>query len=330
VNASGLRLGLGALAALLLLAAPWLLREFHLHLLTEILILALFATAFNLLFGYTGLLSFGQAAYFGVGAYVAALFLKGVVPSLPLAILVAALASGVLAAVIGWLCVRRDEIYFAMVTLAFGQLVFAVLWRWRRVTGGSDGIGGIPRTELGMGPLAVDLARTDAYYYFTLAVVALCLYLIFRITRSPLGLTLKAIRDNPRRVDYLGIPMRRYRLIAFVGAGFFTGVAGALFAPYQGTVAPTLADWIVSAEPVMMTLLGGPGVFLGPAIGAALFLALKETIQVYTDYWPLVLGSAVILLVLFLPRGVAHSLLLWLPRRRRPVAPVVPAGEARR
>ena len=330
MNAAGLRLGLGALAALLLLAAPWLLREFHLHLLTEILILALFATAFNLLFGYTGLLSFGQAAYFGVGAYATALCLKGVVPSLPLAILAAALASAALAAIIGYLCVRRDEIYFAMVTLAFGQLVFAVLWRWRGVTGGSDGIGGIPRTELGVGPLSIDLARTEAYYYFTLAVVALCLYLIFRITRSPLGLTLRAIRDNPRRVDYLGIPMRRYRLISFVCAGFFTGVAGALFAPYQGTVAPTLADWIGSAEPVMMTLLGGPGVFLGPALGAALFLILKETIQVYTDYWPLVLGSAVILLVLFLPKGVAHVLLARPSRLRRPAPPVARPGEARR
>jgi branched-chain amino acid transport system permease protein len=330
MNAAGLRLGLGALAALLLLAAPWLLREFHLHLLTEILILALFATAFNLLFGYTGLLSFGQAAYFGVGAYATALCLKGVVPSLPLAILAAALASAALAAIIGYLCVRRDEIYFAMVTLAFGQLVFAVLWRWRGVTGGSDGIGGIPRTELGVGPLSIDLARTEAYYYFTLAVVALCLYLIFRLTRSPLGLTLRAIRDNPRRVDYLGIPMRRYRLISFVCAGFFTGVAGALFAPYQGTVAPTLADWIVSAEPVMMTLLGGPGVFLGPALGAALFLILKETIQVYTDYWPLVLGSAVILLVLFLPKGVAHVLLARPSRLRRPAPPVARPGEARR
>jgi len=330
MNAAGLRLGLGALAALLLLAAPWLLREFHLHLLTEILILALFATAFNLLFGYTGLLSFGQAAYFGVGAYATALCLKGVVPSLPLAILAAALASAALAAIIGYLCVRRDEIYFAMVTLAFGQLVFAVLWRWRGVTGGSDGIGGIPRTELGVGPLSIDLARTEAYYYFTLAVVALCLYLIFRLTRSPLGLTLRAIRDNPRRVDYLGIPMRRYRLISFVCAGFFTGVAGALFAPYQGTVAPTLADWIGSAEPVMMTLLGGPGVFLGPALGAALFLILKETIQVYTDYWPLVLGSAVILLVLFLPKGVAHVLLARPSRLRRPAPPVARPGEARR
>jgi branched-chain amino acid transport system permease protein len=317
MNRNALRWIALAAAAALLLAAPWLLRPFHLHLLTEVLILALFATSFNLLFGYCGLLSFGQAAYFGTGAYVAALFLRDVMPSLPLAILVAAFASGALATVIGYLCVRRDEIYFAMVTLAFGQLVFAVLWRWRRVTGGSDGIGGIPRTELGFGPFAVDLARTEAYYYFTFAVVALCLYLIWRLTRSPLGLTLKAVRDNPRRVDYLGVPMRRYRLIAFVAAGFFTGIAGALFAPYQGTVAPTLADWIMSAEPVMMTLLGGPGVFLGPAVGAALFLVLKEYIQVYTEYWPLVLGGTVILLVLFLPKGVAHTLLIWSGRAWR-------------
>lgn len=290
-----------------LLAAPLLLGEFHVHLLTEILILALFATAFNLLFGYTGLLSFGQAGYFAVGAYVAAFVLKELAPPLPVAILAGALAAGAAALVIGYLCVRRDEIYFAMVTLAFGQLIFVVLWKWRTVTGGSDGIGGIPRPPLEVGDLSIDLSVTAAYYYFTLVVVALCLYALWRITRSSLGLTLKAIRDNPRRVNYLGISTTRYRLVAFVLSGLFTGVAGALFAPYQGTVAPGIADWLMSAQPILITLLGGFGVFLGPAFGALIFTILKDTLGSLTEYWPLLLGSTVILLVLFLPGGMAQA-----------------------
>ncbi|MBO8142478.1 MAG: branched-chain amino acid ABC transporter permease [Firmicutes bacterium] len=299
-------------AWLVLLAAaavlPLGLGEFHVHLLTEILILALFAAAFNLLFGYTGLLSFGQAAYFAVGAYTSALWLKGPWPSLPLALAVGALLAAAVALVVGYLCVRRDEIYFAMVTLAFGQLIFVVIWRWREVTGGSDGIGGIPRPPLHLGLAEVALAPTLHFYYFALAVVAAALYVLWRITRSPLGLTLQAVRDNARRVDYLGVPMGRYRLAAFTVSGLFCGLAGALFAPYQGTITPDLSDWMRSAEAVMMTLLGGPQVFGGPVLGAALMTLLKDFVASETEYWPLLVGTAVVLLVLFLPGGVGGAL----------------------
>src|SRR5690606_17236517 len=217
---------------------PLVLREFHVHLLTEILILGLFAAAFNLLFGYTGLLSFGQAAYFAIGAYACAPRPKGPWPSLPVGLIAGAVLAAAAALVVGYLCVRRDEIYFAMVTLACGQLIFVALWRWREVTGGSDGIGGIPRPPLDLGAWAVSLAPTLHFYYFTLAVVAGALYVLWRITRSPFGLALRAVRDNHRRVDYLGLPMRRYRLAAFTVSGLFCGLAGALFAPYQGTITP--------------------------------------------------------------------------------------------
>jgi len=272
------------------------------HLLTEILILGLFAAAFNLLFGYTGLLSFGQAAYFAIGAYACALWLKGPWPSLPVGLIAGAVLAAAAALVVGYLCVRRDEIYFAMVTLACGQLIFVALWRWREVTGGSDGIGGIPRPPLDLGAWAVSLAPTLHFYYFTLAVVAGALYVLWRITRSPFGLALRAVRDNHRRVDYLGLPMRRYRLAAFTVSGLFCGLAGALFAPYQGTITPVLADWMWSAEPVMMTLLGGPAVFGGPVLGAALITLLKDFVASETEYWPLLVGTAVVLLVLF-PAG---------------------------
>lgn len=326
------RLWLVLLAAGALL--PLGLREFHVHLLTEILILGLFAAAFNLLFGYTGLLSFGQAAFFAVGAYASGLWLKGPWPSLPLALIIGALLAGAVALLVGWLCVRRDEIYFAMVTLACGQLIFVALWRWRQVTGGSDGIGGIPRPALDLGLVTADLTRTLPFYYFTLAVAALALYALWRITRSPLGLTLRAVRDNHRRVDYLGVSMRRYRLAAFAVSGLFCGLAGALFAPYQGTITPALADWMWSAEPVMMTLLGGPGVFAGPILGAALITLLKDAIASATEYWPLLVGTTVVLLVLFLPGGVGGALrdavIHWKPglQGQGSAAPAVPAAPA--
>lgn len=309
---------------------PLGMREFHIHLLTEILILGLFAAAFNLLFGYTGLLSFGQAAYFALGAYASGLWLKGPWPSMPLALLLGALLAAVAALAVGYLCVRRDEIYFAMVTLAFGQLIFVALWRWRPVTGGSDGIGGIPRLPLDLGFTTVNLTPTLHFYYFTLAVVAAALYVLWRITRSPLGLTLQAVRDNHRRVDYLGVPMRRYRLAAFTVSGLFCGLAGALFAPYQGTITPALSDWMWSAEPVMMTLLGGPGVFGGPVLGAALITLLKDFVASATEYWPLLVGTAVVLLVLFLPGGVGGALRDVTARRARPSkdSPTAAAVEA--
>lgn len=307
-----------AVLAAAALAAPLVLREFHLHLLTEILILALFATAFNLLFGYTGLLSFGQGAYFAVGAYVTAFILKGTGLPLLLAILAGGLAATLVAVVLGYLCVRRDEIYFAMVTLAFGQIIFVALWRWRDVTGGSDGMGGIPRPALGLGPWAVDLAATGAFYYFTLAVVAASLYALWRIIQSPLGLALRAMRDNPSRVDYLGLSMRRYRLASFTVSAFFAGVAGGLFAPFQGTVTPQIANWLMSAEPVLMSLLGGPAVFWGPTLGAAFLTLLKDAVGSATEYWPLVVGSTVVLLVLFLPGGVGGVIVQGLLRRSIP------------
>ncbi|MFS8665666.1 MAG: branched-chain amino acid ABC transporter permease [Limnochordales bacterium] len=319
-------LALVAAAALL----PLGLREFHVHLLTEILILGLFAAAFNLLFGYTGLLSFGQAAYFAIGAYACGLWLKGPWPSLPLGLLLGAIAAGAAALAVGFLCVRRDEIYFAMVTLACGQLIFVALWRWRDVTGGSDGIGGIPRPPLDLGAAALNLAPTLHFYYFTLAVAAAALYVLWRITRSPLGLTLRAVRDNHRRVDYLGVGMARYRLAAFGVSGAFCGLAGALFAPYQGTITPALANWMWSAEPVMMTLLGGPGVFAGPLLGAALITLLKDFVASATEYWPLLVGTAVVLLVLFLPGGVGGAVrdlvVRWKPAGGLAIRPEGPAA----
>jgi branched-chain amino acid transport system permease protein len=282
---------------------PFIAPVYYTHLATEVLILGLLATAFNLVFGGTGLLSFGQAAFFATGAYAAAFVLKDIAASMPLALLAGLLGGAVTSFVVGVLSVRRNEIYFAMLTLAFGQLFSIVFLQAYHITGGADGIAGVPRPRLGPAALEVSLAPTLNYYLFTLSVVTAALWTLWRVSRSPLGLVLAAIRENPSRTAYLGIPTRRYRLAAFTIAGASSGLAGALFAPFQGTVVPDFANWVMSAEPVLMTLLGGPASFFGPLLGAVFFVALKDTLGSWTEYWPLALGTTVVLLILFLPEG---------------------------
>ncbi len=298
-----------------LVALPWWGSYFALFLATEMLILGLFAASFNLLFGYTGLLSFGQAAYFGTGAYVAALLLRDIGPDFVWVLVAGPVAAALLAAVIGWFCVRLTEVYFAMLTLAFGMMVYAVYHQWRGLTGGSDGVAGFSITPLVSGLEAVNLANPMHYYFLTLAVVVASGYVLYRITTSPFGLILKSIRENAERAAFAGIPVRPYRLLAFTIAGFFAGVAGALFGPFNRIAVPEMVHWTMSAEPVLMTILGGSHNFLGPFLGAAVFLGLRTWLTSYTDQWMFFLGLILLFLVLFLPRGLL-SLAEWRTRRR--------------
>lgn len=300
-----------------LVTLPWLGGYFAIFLATEMLILGLFAASFNLLFGYTGLLSFGQAAYFGTGAYVAALLLRDVSPDFIWVLLAGPIVAGLLAAVIGWFCVRLTEVYFAMLTLAFGMMVYAVYHQWRGLTGGSDGVAGFRITPLVSGLEAVNLANPVHYYFLTLAVVVVCGYVLHRITTSPFGLILKSIRENAERAAFAGVPVRPYRLLAFTIAGFFAGVAGALFAPFNRIAVPEMVHWTMSAEPVLMTILGGSHNFLGPFLGAAVFLGLRTWLTSFTDQWMFYLGFILLFLVLFLPRGLLSLLDLRAWRRRR-------------
>jgi branched-chain amino acid transport system permease protein len=288
------------IGVIVLLLAPLFLSKFLIVFVTEIYIMGLFALAFNLLFGYTGLLSFGHAAYFSVGAYMTGLILMRVTPSIPLAFLVGFASATLAAWIIGYLCVRLDEIYFAMLTLAFGMMIHTVIWQWDGLTGGADGLVGIPRPHF----FSFDLSDITTYYYFTLIVVGICAAILWVITRSPFGLTLKSIRENHERVEYLGVNMKRYRLIAFVISGFFCGVAGALFAPFEMAISPGIAFWTKSAEPVFMSLVGGMQIFLAPLAGAGIFMFLKEIISGYTEYWMFPLGSILIILVIFLRGGI--------------------------
>lgn len=285
-----------------LVALPLVASHFMIFVATEILIMGLFATSFNLLFGYTGLLSFGHAAYFGMGAYTAALLLRDVQPDFIWILVAGPVGAGLLALVIGYLCVRLDEVYFAMLTLAFGMMVYAVFHQWRSLTEGSDGVAGFPITPLGLG-FDGQLAHPIHFYYLTLVVTTVSAFVLYRITVSPFGLILRAMRENTERVAFAGIPVYRYRLYAFVLSGFFSGLAGALFAPFNRIAVPDMVHWTRSAEPVLMTILGGAQHFFGPLVGSAAFLILRQWITTYTEEWMIYLGVVLAFMVIFMPRG---------------------------
>jgi len=301
----------GALLAVLLVAL-WLLPAwvpyFYVFVATRILLMGLFAASFNLIFGYGGMLSFGHAAFFGAGAYTSALVLLHFGWPLAAVVVVAMVVSALLAWVIGAFCVRLDEVYFAMLTLAFGMMVYAIVHQWRSLTNGSDGIAGFPLGTLGFG-LELQLADPAVYYRVVLVVVAVAAGLLYRIVRSPFGLLLTAIRQNAERVAFCGVDVRRHRLIAFVVAGLFAGLAGALFAPFNRVANPDMVHWTQSAQPVLMTILGGSGYFLGPFFGAAIFVLLETWITSYTEHWMLFLGVVLAVLVIFFRRGIFGSIL---------------------
>lgn len=299
---------LTALVGLLVLALfllPWVVGRYSLYLAIQILILSVFSLGFNLLFGYTGLLSFGQAGFFGIGAYACAKILLAV-PNLFLGLGGGVAAAGVAAVVLGFLSVRHTRIYFSMLTLAFGMMVFSIAWKWRDFTGGDDGLVGIPRAPLEIpGLWSLSVATQERYYYVVLIVSLLAIWAMYRLVHSPLGLTLQAIRDSESRAEFAGVPVRTYRLIAFTIAGLYAGLAGALLTPLENTVTPPIAHWSTSAEPVLATLLGGAHVFGGPIVGAFLFFMLKDIIVRFTEYWLIWLGAIVVALVMGFRGGVA-------------------------
>ncbi|MGB3289249.1 MAG: branched-chain amino acid ABC transporter permease [Burkholderiaceae bacterium] len=304
-----------AIVLALLVALPWIAPYFYIFIATEILILGLFAASFNLIFGYTGMLSFGHAAFFGVGAYATALLLQGMQWPLLACLLVAIAAGAVLALVIGFFSVRLDEVYFSMLTLAFGMMVFAVVHQWRSVTNGSDGIAGFSVTSFGLG-LDLTLGNPSVYYHVVLVLVVLATALLYLICRSSFGLILRAIRQNPERVAFCGLNVRSYRLAAFTLAGAFAGLAGGLMAPFLRIASPELVHWSMSAEPVLMSILGGTGYFLGPFFGAGVFVLLETWITSMTQAWMLVLGIILALMVMFFRRGLLGTFLDWWQERK--------------
>ena len=284
------------LVVLGLLLYPQFVSRYYIVLSTEVVILALLATSYNLIFGYAGMVSFGHAAFFGLGAYAMAILTKNYGSPMLVGLLAAPVIAAIFAFVIGWFCMRTIRLYFALLSLAFAQLLYVIVYQWVDVTGGSDGIHGVPRPEA--------LGSYASYYYFALATTILCMLLMWFIVNSPFGWSLRAIRENTQRSQFLGINDRFYKVIAFTIAGAFAGVAGGLYSQFQKWADPDLLFWTTSANPVLMSILGGMFSFVGPSVGAVVFVALREIIKVRTDYWPLVLGSVLLGMVLALPGGI--------------------------
>lgn len=300
---------------------PWLGSRYNTFLAEQIAIDALFAVSLNLLLGTTGLVSFGHVAYFGVGAYVCGILMKTYDVPFFIAFPAAGLGTALFALVSGYFCVRLIKLYFAMLTLAFSQIVWAIAYKWNDMTGGDQGLPEIPYPNLdwmsaipGLG----DLHISDQFYLFSLVLIALSLAVLHRVVRSPFGRMLTTIRDNPERAAFIGINVRAYQLAAFVVAGTFAGFAGALYGIFSRGVFADYVFWSKSAEVIIMTILGGMDYFWGPPVGALALVWLNQEITDYTQYWPLVLGAILLVLLFGFPGGILGGLdALWKRARRR-------------
>jgi branched-chain amino acid transport system permease protein len=307
-----------AVAAPVILAFALLPRVVDLYQ-TELLIygftFAIAALGFNLLLGYTGLLSFGHSAYFGTGAYTVAFIVRDLhVHSMELCILGALASTLIIAALFGYVCVRHTRIFFGILTLALSQVIWSLAFKFFWVTGGTDGIR-VPRTGITLLAGLMDFKGSGSYqrfvysyYYYVLVLFLIAVAIMWVIVHSPFGKALQAIRDNEVRAAFVGVPVRRYRWIAFVISGLFTGLAGALWVPLNGLTTPDILYWPFSGEIVFMTVLGGFRTFTGPIVGAIAFNYLKVYAVASSQYWQLVLGVVLVVLVMVLPSGIVGTL----------------------
>jgi branched-chain amino acid transport system permease protein len=271
--------------------------EHAIHIAAQIVILGLFAVSFNVLFGNTGLLSFGQALFYGLGAYVTGMIAKKFGGDHFLwALLLVPLVATAVALVLGMLSLRLSDVYFTMLTLAFAQLVWGISIKWYDFTSGDDGIQAIPKPEF--------LAGGLRYYVFAFLVVTVCLYLLWRLHRSPFGTILKGIRQNPTRVNFLGLNVFRHKLLAYVISSCFTAIAGGLYAGLDGSIHPDMFVWTMSGSIILMTILGGMRSFFGPLLGVAVFVLLEDVVGRSTQYWSFFIGAIMIVVVMLFPKGI--------------------------
>jgi branched-chain amino acid transport system permease protein len=285
----------------LLVALPPFLPAYPLTLLTQALIYAVFAMSLDLLLGYTGLPSLGHAAYFGVAAYVVAILATEHGAGFWACLLLALVAATVTSALFGLVAIRALGVYFLMITLALGMVVWGLAFRWVSLTKGDNGISGLPRPSLG---LPWSFEDQTAFYYLTLAAFLLAFGLLLVIVRSPFGMSLQGIRESEGRMRSLGYNVWFHKYVAFILAGGFAGLAGVLWAYYNGFVSPVEVQLITSVETLLMVALGGPGTLVGAALGAGTIVFLKNFVSVYTKRWLLILGGVYICVILFAPRGI--------------------------
>jgi branched-chain amino acid transport system permease protein len=301
------RAALIAGAWLVLLALPWWLPAVggYTSLGTKILVYGIAVMGLNLLLGFTGGLSFGQAAYFGLGAYGAGLTLKYVAASTPLAILAGTLLGGIAGTLFGLLLVRRRGVYFAMVTIAFGQVCFYIAYKWDDFTGGYDGLRGFVRAPLDFGLFKIDIAGNGTlFYYFVLFVFGVAVGLQALVLKSPFGRTMLAIRENERRARFLGLPVEKHIWLSFSISCFFTALAGTLYALLNNFADPLGLNYVMSGNIVMIAVMGGMRTFWGPLLGAVLFVMLQDYVSSMTTNWMFFVGTTFVLVVLLFPRGL--------------------------
>jgi branched-chain amino acid transport system permease protein len=291
---------LRACALILLFLAPVFFGRFLQGVATEVLIFGIFAMSLDLLIGFTGLISFGHALFFAVGAYTVVILGVRFDLSPFVGIMAGIVLSIGVAAAVGYLCIRVSGIAFLMLTMAFSQLFYSMAIKWRSLTGGSDGVGGLDRPSI----FGLDLEKPLVFYYCVLIVFLIVLWAMRRLINAPLGHALVGIRENDARMRSIGFPVQSYKLIAFIIAGGIAGLAGGLFAVYAGFVSADLVYWTRSGEVLIMTVLGGVGTLVGPALGAAIFIVAKIYISSFTDHWLLVIGLIFVLCVLFFKQGV--------------------------
>jgi branched-chain amino acid transport system permease protein len=315
-------LGLAVLA--LLIAAPLGLPAFAMTLLTELVILGLFAMSLDLMVGYTRLISFGHVAAYGLGAYASGFMLLNSSMPLPFVVILAALMTGVLAIGVGWVCTLATGVSFSMLTLAFAQLLYAIAFKWTSVTGGSDGLAGIPRRA---GPIGITLLTTKTgFYYFALACLLGSLLLCRRLVSSPFGSVLRGIRENEAKTLALGYNTRLYKIAVVAISYALGGLAGALYAPFAGFANTELLFWLLSGQVLIMVIVGGSGTLIGPILGAAFFLLLEHQLSSYTEAWALFFGIVFIGFILFAPEGIWGLATAWFKRSDATAAKGCPHG----
>jgi len=284
---------------------PKLFGIYYTNLFVTFAVFAIFSVSFNLLLGYTGLLSFGHAMFFGAGGYGTALALKHIqgLPLLP-AVLIGLLSAGVLALILCPLVVRVSGTAFAMIHLAFGQLMHMLAYKLRGITGGEDGIGGFPIPPFSIpGVVSINMKTPENFYYFAIVVLGISLWVMWYFTKTPFGQIQVGVRDNALRIDYLGFKVPQTKGLVYVVAGVFAGVAGSIYALFQNLISSGALDIFTSFAPITMTMVGGIGSFFGPVLGAAIIQLIEELSTRFTEQVELVVGLILILVILFVPMG---------------------------
>ena len=280
---------------------PHISPGFQLRMVTEIVIVALLAMTWKMMLNEAGLFSFGHAVYFGLGAYASVLgwlHIKGL--SLMSGIFLGGLVAGLIAFILSSFLVRMSGTYYALLTLAFNQLIWAIVWKWRDVTGGDDGLGKFPKPDL----LGISMRNPVNYYYLSLAIVAICMFLCWYFSKTPLGSVVKGIKSNEERSKFIGFNVGASKIIFLTMLAFFAGISGALYAQFQEFIGASSIDLVMSTHVIFMAFIGGVGHFWGPLLGSGIYVYLSEYLSHYTDRWELIFGIVVVILVLVAPQGI--------------------------